>query len=56
LKFLKKILKYSDDALVILGIIFLFVGFYKIYKPIGFIMFGLCLIAVAYIISKGLGR
>ena len=56
MKIFKIILNYIDDVLIISGIIFLFKGCYMIYKPVGFIVLGLCSFAFAYIISKGLER
>jgi len=53
---LKKLTKYIDDILSIFGIIFLSLGGFIIYIPIGFFILGVCCIAYAFIFAKFEGK
>jgi hypothetical protein len=47
-----KLLKYIDDILFALGVIFLSLGGFMIYIPAGFITLGVCCIAYAFIFAR----
>lgn len=51
-KCLKIISKCIDDALLIIGIILLSIGVFKIFIPAGYIILGICFIAFAFFIAK----
>jgi len=55
-KFIKYILnlflKVADDALLIIGIILIAVGVFKIFIPAGYIVLGICFTAFAFFIAK----
>jgi hypothetical protein len=44
--------KYIDDFLVIVGVSSLALGVFLIYIPAGYIVLGLCLIALAFLIAR----
>lgn len=52
MKFRKKISKYLDDILLIIGSGLIFYGVYQIYKPAGYITSGICFIAYAFLFAK----
>lgn len=57
---LKKILKTAgnilakciDDILLIIGVVLLAIGVFKIYIPAGYIVLGICFIAFAIFVAK----
>ena len=49
---IKTLLKLADDILLIIGIILLSVGVFKIFIPAGYIILGICFIAFAFFIAK----
>jgi len=49
---IKTLSKLADDILLIIGIILLSVGVFKIYNPAGYITLGICFIAFAFFIAK----
>jgi len=49
---LKIILKCTDDILLIIGIILLAIGVFKIYIPAGYIVLGICCIAFAFFVAR----
>jgi predicted tellurium resistance membrane protein TerC len=55
-KFLKSISKTLlvciDDILLIIGIILLTIGTFKIFIPAGYITLGICFIAFAFFVAK----
>jgi len=46
------LLKTTDDILLVIGIILLAIGAFKIYAPAGYITLGICFIAFAFFIAK----
>ena len=50
--FINKFSKIADDILLIIGIILLSEGVFKIYNPAGYITLGICFIAFAFFIAK----
>lgn len=48
----KILLKCVDDILLIIGIVLLAIGVFKIYVPAGYITLGICFIAFAFFIAK----
>jgi hypothetical protein len=46
------LLKFIDDILLIIGIILLSIGFFKIFIPAGYIVLGICFVAFAFFIAK----
>jgi len=44
--------KILDDMLLIIGVILLAIGVFKIYIPAGYIVLGICFIAFAFFIAK----
>lgn len=46
------LLKIAEDVLLIIGIILLSVGVFKIFIPAGYIVLGICFIAFAFFIAK----
>jgi len=51
-KCFKIIAKCIDDILLIIGIILLSMGVFKIFIPAGYIVLGICFIAFAFFIAK----
>jgi len=49
---LKRLTKYLDDILFLFGVIFLTLGGFLIYMPIGFFILGICCMAYAFIFAK----
>lgn len=51
---LKKIIELGliEDVMMICGVASLTVGAYMIYKPVGFIVLGLCLLAGAFLMTE----
>jgi hypothetical protein len=49
---IKHLLKYLDDILFIFGVIFLTLGGFLIYLPIGFFILGICCMAYSFIFAK----
>ncbi|MBB6218192.1 hypothetical protein HNQ80_004332 [Anaerosolibacter carboniphilus] len=45
-------MNYVDDMSLILGFTSVSVGVFKIYVPAGFIVLGICFMALAYFIAK----
>lgn len=53
--FKKMFLRNMDDLLLLTGILLISYGTYQIYVPAGYIMLGICLVALAIVWSKGMG-
>jgi uncharacterized membrane protein SirB2 len=52
-KNISKILsKCIDDILLVVGVILLTIGVFKIFIPAGYILLGICFIAFAFFIAK----
>jgi uncharacterized membrane protein SirB2 len=51
-KAIKILLEFTDDFLLIIGIILLATGTFKIFIPAGYITLGICFIAFAFFIAK----
>ena len=51
-KCIKILSKCVDDVLLIIGIILLSVGVFRIFIPAGYIVLGICFIAFAFFIAK----
>ena len=51
-KYFKIITKCIDDILLIIGIILLSIGVFKIFIPAGYIVLGICFIAFAFFIAR----
>lgn len=49
---IKMLLKIAEDILLIIGIILLSTGVFKIFIPAGYIVLGICFIAFAFFIAK----
>jgi hypothetical protein len=45
-------MKYIDDILLFIGMILISIGVFKIYIPAGFILSGICFLALAYFYAK----
>ena len=50
--YLKRLTKYLDDIFFLLGVIFLSLGGFLIYPPVGFFILGICCMAYAFIFAK----
>jgi hypothetical protein len=46
------LMKFIDDILLIMGIIFLSIGVFKIFIPAGYIVLGICFVAFAFFIAR----
>lgn len=44
--------KLLDDVLMVAGMVFICLGMFLIYIPVGFITMGCCLIALAILVAK----
>ena len=51
-KCLNLIVKCTEDILLIIGIILLAIGAFKIFAPVGYITLGICCIAFAFFIAR----
>ncbi|MFC4389134.1 hypothetical protein ACFOZ1_15235 [Gracilibacillus marinus] len=51
-KLLTKILLVTDDIFLMIGMLLVSFGFFKIYEPLGYIVSGLCFIALAYFFAQ----
>lgn len=53
---LKRLTKYIDDLLFVLGVVFLALGGFLVYVPVGFFILGVCCMAYAFIYAKSAVR
>lgn len=47
-----KVIRYLDDILLLVGGVLIVVGIWQIYRPAAFVVAGLMLIGLAYLIGK----
>jgi hypothetical protein len=53
---LKRLIKYLDDILFIFGVVFLTLGGFLLYLPVGFFILGICCMAYAFIFAKAAAK
>ena len=56
IKFIKKLMPDVLDVIALIGLSFIFWGFYQIYIPAAFIVSGVLLLAISYLIANRFRR